>query len=172
MTGVINGTPLAEFVQGHIHARTQFTRVYCVDLLPPGQVPENDIECKQIEKNFLDFVDSNNFIKGVLAEHGLVHSFGDNIREAFKRWKITDEIDYSPVTVPNTIFVFGLHIELCVVDHVEELKRQFPKTQIMILSDLCFPKHDDWETFIFNYCLRTKHADYIRTAELVIHNED
>ena len=75
--------------------------------------------------------------------------------------------------MPNLILIFGIHTELCVIDHAEALSHQFPKSQILILSDLCKTKHGEkGDYFLFNYCMRSKNIDCVDSNYLMIINED
>lgn len=165
-SGIIRGTPLLDDSNMYIHARSKFTKIYAVDVIDKYE------DTEKVANNFLDFTESNNFVKKVCEENGIINGSHGEIRKQLNKFKIFSDFVFSPVTVPNLIMIFGVHTELCVTDHVEFLRQRFPKSQLLILSDLCETMNQGGGYFLFNYCLRTKHADMIHSSKLIILDEE
>ena len=164
--GIIRGTPIFDNSTMYIHARTQFTQIYAVDVIDEYE------DTERIAVQFAEFAERNEFVKRVCERNGIVNASHRPIREPLNKFTIFPDFRISPVTVPNLIMVFGVHTELCVTDHVEVLRQRFPHAQILILSNLCEPKPTGGGYFLFNYCLRVKHADMVNTDNLIILNEE
>ncbi len=162
---VIRGTPLQDGSTMYVHARTKFTQIYAVDVV-------TDYDTEHVANSFIEFTEQNEFVKQVCEKNGVVCNTPLSIREQLKQFRILKDFDIAPVTIPNLILVFGIHTELCVTDHIEYLRQRFPNAQILILDDLCANKSAHGEYFLFNYCLRVKHADVVSTNNLIILNED
>ncbi|MBF83818.1 MAG: hypothetical protein CL489_05005 [Acidobacteria bacterium] len=178
--GVINGTPIHDKV--HIHARTKFTQIYAVDITHPHLMPRYQNEIDDIAIRFVEFSKKNEFVNKVLKLNGLVQRTYPKYEEVsnyhlkaqLEIFDIHTDFQISPVTIPNLILVFGIHLELCVLDHAESIKQRFPHAQVLILNDLCESKYANLDKYnvLFNYCLRAKCIDYANTNNLVIIDED
>jgi len=163
-SSVIKGTPIAANKKVYVHARPKFTQLYAVDVI------EKYNESNEIANNFLKLVEKNSFVKKVCEENGIVNGSSEPIIKKLSSFRILEDFDVTPVTVPTLILIFGLHTELCVTDNIEYIRQRFPHCQILVLTDLCKNMHNDY--FLFNYCLRVKHADMADTKNIILINED
>jgi len=168
--GVINGTPIHDDNKMYVHARTKFTQIYAVDITVPGIHTAFENEMDNIATRFVEFTKKNDFVNQVIKQNGLVQSKYP-VRSQLDIFNIHTDFQISPVTTPNLILVFGIHTEMCVLDHAESIKQRFPHAQILILDDFCESMHNNSDV-LFNYCLRSKRIDFVDSSKLVIINED
>ena len=171
---VIRGVPLQEGSMMRIHARTKHTYICAVDVVEWDVYPQYKQELEDVTTNFVSLLRNNPFINGVVHHNGIVHnSHYYPINPVLEQYTIHNGLNPTPVLLPNLILIFGIHTELCVIDHAESLSQQFPKSQILILSDLCKTKHGEkGDYFLFNYCMRSKNIDCVDSNYLMIINED
>ena len=167
--GVINGTPIHDDNKMYIHARTKFTQIYAVDMATAGVHTDYENEIIDIAARFVEFTTQNKFVNQVITRNGLVQSKYP-VSTQLEIFNIHTDFQISPVTTPNLILVFGIHTEMCVLDHAEAIKQRFPNAQVLILNDLCAAKHNS--DVLFNYCLRSKRIDFAESSKLIIINED
>ena len=170
ITGVINGTPIHADNKMYIHARTKFTQIYAVDMAVTGIHTKYENEIIDIADRFIEFTRKNKFVSQVVTKNGLVQSKYP-ISSQLEIFDIHTDFQISPVTTPNLILIFGIHTEMCVLDHAEHIKHRFPNAHVVILNDLCASKHEG-NYALFNYCLRSKRIDFVDSSKLIILNED
>lgn len=168
-TAVINGDAFDNDV--YVQATLERSWIYAVDLLAKGVMPDYDHHIETCVENFMHTVKQHNFFEQLCQSGKLINSSKQAARLQLNDLGLVQDFNVSPVTTPNTIFVFGIHTEVCVIDHIEYLKQRFPKTNIIVLQNLCIPLNEYGNQILFNYCLRTKNADCVDTTKLNIISE-
>ena len=66
--GIIRGTPIFDNSTMYIHARTQFTHIYAVDVIDEYE------DTERIAVQFAEFAERNEFVKRVCERNGIVNA--------------------------------------------------------------------------------------------------